>query len=165
LVEELGEYTESCELEEWINEVHDLHRLVMEADLARSFEPEYVKGKGQLSDILCKMIESGQTVTAVDYNNAVARMTEYYHAFDKLFEEHDAIITPAAPGEAPVGLGSTGSPVFCTIWTYFGMPAVNLPLLQGEQGMPLGVQLVGARGDDARLLRTARWLVEKVADL
>lgn len=165
LVAELGESAEPCELDALINDVHDMHRLVMEADLARSFEPEYVKGKDQLSDILCKMIESGQTVTAVDYNNAVARMTEYYHAFDKLFEEHDAIITPAAPGEAPVGLGSTGSPVFCTIWTYFGMPAVNLPLLQGEQGMPLGVQLVGARGDDARLLRTARWLVEKVADL
>ena len=163
LAEELGEYTESCELEEWINEVHDLHRLVMEADLARSFAPEYVNGKGQLSDILCKMIERGQMVTAVDYNNAVARMSEYYHAFDKLFEEHDAIITPAVPGEAPVGLESTGSPMFCTIWTYFGMPAITLPLLQGDNGLPLGVQLVGPRGDDARLLRTARWLVDTVA--
>jgi len=162
VVAELGEYAEPCDLDGLINDVHDMHRLVMEADLARSFEREYVNGKEQLSDILCEMIESGQTVTAVDYNNAVARMTEFYRLFDKLFAEHDAIITPAAPGEAPVGLDSTGSPAFCTIWTYFGMPAVNLPLLQGEQGMPLGVQLVGARGDDARLLRTARWLVETV---
>lgn len=165
LVAELGEYAGSYELDTIINGVHDMHRLVMEADLARSFEREYVNGKDQLSDILCKMIERGQTVTAVDYNNAVARMTEFYQVFDKLFEQHDAIITPSAPGEAPVGLSSTGSPVFCTIWTYFGMPAVSLPLLQGEQGMPLGVQLVGARGDDARLLRTARWLVEMVANL
>lgn len=165
LVSELGEYTESCELDGLITGVHDLHRIVMEADLARSFAPEYGNGKEQLSDILCDMIERGQTVTAVDYNNAVARMSEYYHVFDKLFEEHDAIITPAAPGEAPVGLDSTGSPVFCTIWTYFGMPALSLPLLQGGQGMPLGVQLVGARGDDARLLRTARWLVETVGHL
>ena len=165
MVSELGEYAGPFELDELINDVHDLHRLVMEADLARSFEREYVNGKDQLSDILCEMIERGQLVTAVDYNKAIARMSEYYHAFDKLFEEHDAIITPATPGEAPVGLDSTGSPVFCTIWTYFGMPAISLPLLQGADGMPLGVQLVGARGDDARLLRTARWLVEVMAGL
>jgi Asp-tRNA(Asn)/Glu-tRNA(Gln) amidotransferase A subunit family amidase len=72
-------------------------------------------------------------------------------------------MTPAVPGEASVGLESTGSPMFCTIWTYFGMPAITLPLLQGDNGLPLGVQLVGPRGDDARLLRTARWLVDNVA--
>jgi Asp-tRNA(Asn)/Glu-tRNA(Gln) amidotransferase A subunit family amidase len=52
--------------------------------------------------------------------------------------------------------------VFCTIWTYLGVPAVTLPLLQSEAGLPIGVQLVGRRGNDARLLRTARWLVRKV---
>jgi Asp-tRNA(Asn)/Glu-tRNA(Gln) amidotransferase A subunit family amidase len=61
-----------------------------------------------------------------------------------------------------VGLESTGNPVFCTIWTYLGTPAVSLPLLQSETGLPIGVQLVGRRGQDARLLRTARWLVNNV---
>ena len=68
----------------------------------------------------------------------------------------------AAPGQAPRGLDATGNPVFCTLWTYLGLPAVSLPLLQGGDGLPIGVQLVGARGDDARLLRTARWLVESL---
>ena len=81
-------------------------------------------------------------------------------ALDAVFDEYDAILTPAAPGEAPRGLDSTGNPVFCTIWTYLGTPAVTLPLLQGENGLPIGVQLVGRRGNDARLLRTASWLVE-----
>jgi Asp-tRNA(Asn)/Glu-tRNA(Gln) amidotransferase A subunit family amidase len=48
----------------------------------------------------------------------------------------------------------------CTLWTFLGMPALSLPLLQGDNGLPLGVQLVGRRGDDARLLRTARWLLD-----
>ncbi len=165
LVLALGESAEGCDLHELIDDVHELHRMVMEADLARSFEQEYVNGKEQLSDVLKEMIERGQTVTAVDYNNSVTRMMEYYQLFDKIFEEHDAIITPATTGEAPVGLGSTGNPAFCTIWTYFGMPAITLPLLQGAQGMPVGVQLVGPRGDDARLLRTARWLVNVMASL
>ena len=80
-----------------------------------------------------------------------------------MFNEYDAILTPAAPGEPPMGLESTGNPIFCTIWTYLGTPAVSLPLLQSEAGLPIGVQLVGRRGFDARLLRTARWLVNTLA--
>ena len=63
---------------------------------------------------------------------------------------------------APAGLPSTGDPLMCTLWTFLGMPALSLPLLHGENGLPIGVQLVGRRGDDARLLRTARWLVQTV---
>ncbi len=77
--------------------------------------------------------------------------------------EYDAIITPAAIGEAPVGLEATGDPIFCTIWTYLGVPAVSLPLMEGENDMPVGVQVVSSFGDDARLLRSARWLAGKVA--
>ena len=73
------------------------------------------------------------------------------------------IITPAAAGEAPKGLESTGDPSFCTLWTLCGMPALSLPLMRGGNGLPIGVQLVGARGTDARLLRTARWLAGRVA--
>ena len=66
--------------------------------------------------------------------------------------------------EAPAGLDSTGNPAFCALWTYCGTPAVTLPLMEGPNGLPVGVQLIGPRGDDARLLRTARWLAGRVAD-
>jgi Asp-tRNA(Asn)/Glu-tRNA(Gln) amidotransferase A subunit family amidase len=52
--------------------------------------------------------------------------------------------------------------VFCAFWTYLGVPAVVLPLLESD-GLPIGVQLIGARRDDGRLLRTARWLVQSLA--
>jgi len=84
-------------------------------------------------------------------------------ALDAMFDGCDAILTPAAAGEAPLGLAATGSPAFCTIWTLLGVPAISLPLLKGPAGMPLGVQLVGRRGEDAGLLRTARWLTAAVA--
>ena len=77
---------------------------------------------------------------------------------DEIFDSFDAIITPAAPGEAPADLTQTGDPAFCSIWTLCGVPTITLPLLAGANGMPMGVQLVGPAGDDARLLRTARWL-------
>ncbi|MDX1487916.1 MAG: amidase family protein, partial [Acidiferrobacterales bacterium] len=82
---------------------------------------------------------------------------------EEVFDSYDAILTPATTGVAPHGLESTGSPVFCTIWTLCGTPAITLPLLQGSDDMPIGLQLVGPRGDDARLLRTARWLTQAVA--
>jgi Asp-tRNA(Asn)/Glu-tRNA(Gln) amidotransferase A subunit family amidase len=82
----------------------------------------------------------------------------------ELFEQrYDALITPAAFGTAPKGLESTGDPAFCALWTLCGMPALSIPLLQGAGGLPLGVQLVGARHRDVRLLRTARWLVKHLS--
>jgi Asp-tRNA(Asn)/Glu-tRNA(Gln) amidotransferase A subunit family amidase len=162
LVEHLGEKTNEFQLPDMFKDAVGLHRTIMEADLARSFEREYARGKDKLSSILREMIERGQKVLAVDYNNAVSQIPFFNHALEKVFEWHDAILTPAATGEAPMGLESTGSPIFCTLWTFCGMPAITLPVLQGSHGMPMGVQLVGRRGDDARLLRTARWLVNLV---
>ena len=80
------------------------------------------------------------------------------------WDAYDAIVTPAAPGIAPKGLGSTGDPAFCTLWTLSGLPALSLPLFAGEGGLPLGAQLVGPRGRDGRLLRTATALIETLAE-
>jgi Asp-tRNA(Asn)/Glu-tRNA(Gln) amidotransferase A subunit family amidase len=110
------------------------------------------------------MIEEGQKALAVDYNAAVDRIPGFNDELNGIFDEYDAILTPSALGEAPVGLDSTGDPAFCTIWTMCGVPALNLPLLQGPNGMPMGVQLVSYRGDDARLFRTARWLLESLEE-
>ena len=135
------------------------HRRIMEADLAASFAKEYRDGKEQLSDVLREMIERGQQVLAVDYNAALARIADYRAEIEEISHEFDAILTPAVTGEAPVGLDATGSPAFCTIWTLAGVPALTMPILQGPNGMPLGVQMVSAKGDDGRLFRTARWLL------
>ena len=66
-------------------------------------------------------------------------------------------------GEAPRGLGSTGNPVFNSLWTFLGVPAVTLPLLEAANALPMGVQLIGRRFDDGRLLRTAAWLETHLA--
>ena len=124
----------------------------------RSLRREYETGKDRLSDILVEMIERGQKVAATDYADAIDAIDTLNAYLNMIFEDYDAILTPSAPGEAPKGLESTGNPTFCTIWQLCGVPALNLPILQGPAGLPLGVQLVSHRGDDARLLRTARWL-------
>ena len=80
----------------------------------------------------------------------------------EVFDTYSAILTPAAPGPAPLlSEGITGSPIFDGLWTYLGMPAISVPLLE-INGLPIGVQLVGLRRDDGRLLRTARWLATRL---
>ena len=66
-------------------------------------------------------------------------------------------------GEAPIGLDSTGNPVFCTIWSLLGVPAISLPLLRGPAGLPVGVQLAGRQREDGRLLEAAAWLERHAA--
>jgi len=139
------------------------HRTVMEAEIAGSFALEYDRGRDRLSASLQGQIERGRAVTAVAYRDALARVPVLLAGLDGLFDHYDALVTPAALGTAPAGLDSTGDPLLCTLWTFLGMPAVSLPLLTGANGLPIGVQLVGRRGDDARLLRTARWLVRHLA--
>jgi Asp-tRNA(Asn)/Glu-tRNA(Gln) amidotransferase A subunit family amidase len=163
LAEFLGSAVEEVDLDELLAPAVDWHRSIMEADLARSFRREYQRGSAQLSPALREILERGQQILAVDYVDALERVPGLRSALAEFLLEYDAILTPAATGEAPLGLESTGSPVFCTPWTLCGMPAVSLPLLQGANGLPLGVQLVAARGDDARLLRTANWLAGRVA--
>lgn len=160
LVARLEGIAVEIELPDLFCDAVEIHRTIMEADLARSFEGEYARGKDSLSPILREMIERGQRVRAGEYDDALGRVPELNLALEEVFERYDAILTPAVAGEAPIGLASTGSPIFCTIWTLCGLPAITLPVLKGAHGMPLGVQLVGGRGRDARLLRAASRLVD-----
>jgi len=136
----------------------------METEMAANLEPLWLAGKEKLSDRLRALIERGRETKAVDYQRALRKIAPMIESFDELFmERYDAILTPPALGTAPKGLGATGDPVFCVLWTLLGMPAVTLPLLRGANGLPLGVQLVGRRNFDARLLRTARWLTTRLS--
>lgn len=164
LVEHLDGRIEEIELPQPFDHAVTWHRTIMEADLARSFAREYQEGKDKLSATLTEMIERGRGIIAMHYNHAVDQIGMLNELLEDVFAKYDAILTPATTGEAPVGLESTGSPIFCTIWTFCGTPAVSLPLLRGSNGMPMGVQLVAPRGDDARLLRTARWLTQAVTE-
>ena len=135
---------------------------VNSAEMATWFAHIYDRGREFLQPVVLDMIERGMSVTAKDYINAMASREAVLDILDEYFEEFDAIIAPAAPGEAPRGLDATGDPLFSTPWTLAGVPAITLPLLQGENGLPIGVQLVGQRMDDARLLRTARWMMRQL---
>jgi Asp-tRNA(Asn)/Glu-tRNA(Gln) amidotransferase A subunit family amidase len=164
LVAELGDRVIEVELPESAAAALDWHRTIMEAEMAASFEAEWERGRERLSEQLQSLMARGRETRALDYQKALARIPLLNEGFAEIFERFDAIVTPPAAGTAPKGLGSTGDPAFCTLWTLLGTPAVTLPLMKGANGLPLGVQLVGPRHGDARLLRTARWLAKRTED-
>ncbi len=164
IVEQLGSQVEEVELFPSATEAWQWHQTIMAAEMAANLEREWNAGRDRLSEQLRAQIERGREVRAVDYQRAISRILPVHESLLELFEQrYDAILTPAAPGPAPKGLASTGDPSFCTLWTLCGMPCITLPLLQSADGLPIGVQLVGPRHGDARLLRTAKWLSAKVA--
>jgi Asp-tRNA(Asn)/Glu-tRNA(Gln) amidotransferase A subunit family amidase len=163
LVEALGEVAADVDLGESFSSAPDLQRVVMEVEMAHNFRRDYEKFGNQLSDKLRGLIERGRAYPAAEYMAALSGRERLNDMLDSVFEEYDAILTPAALGPAPM-IDSTGSPIFCSTWSLLGTPAISLPLLASENGLPIGVQLVGRRGNDARLLRTARSLVKTLQD-
>jgi Asp-tRNA(Asn)/Glu-tRNA(Gln) amidotransferase A subunit family amidase len=164
VVEHLGSQVEEVELFPSAREAWQWHQSIMAAEMAHNLEREWSNGRDRLSEQLQRQLERGRETRAADYLNALSRIAPIQQSLIELFEQrYDAILTPAAASAAPEGLSSTGDPAFCTLWTLCGMPAITLPLLQSADGLPIGVQLVGPRDGDARLLRTARWLAAKMA--
>ncbi|MDA7461659.1 amidase [Planktomarina temperata] len=111
-----------------------------------------------LSRELQLIVAQGRKISEAEYTDALAVKASAQTFFDELFVEFDAIIAPCATGEAPKFGSGTGDPIFCTLWTLAGLPCVSLPLLVGDNNLPIGVQLIGPIEKDDRLLRTARWL-------
>jgi len=164
LADQLGECCTSADLPAPFETGHDLQRVLMTGGFAFNLALYEARGRDQLSQQMRKAIDAGREVRAHEYLQAAAMIEVLNDRLSALFETCDAILTPAAAGVAPSGLDSTGNPAFCTLWTLSGTPAITLPLLKGDDGLPLGVQLIGPRGGDARLMQTAAWLCKTMED-
>jgi Asp-tRNA(Asn)/Glu-tRNA(Gln) amidotransferase A subunit family amidase len=136
---------------------------VMNYESYRSLASERVHRFDGLSDTLKKLLDAAGRIDAARYDQARALAAACRAMLANVFGDADVILAPSAPGEAPVGLQATGDPVFCRIWTLLGVPAMNIPCSQGANGLPVGVQIIGRTGDDARVIAVAEWLQEKFA--
>jgi len=140
----------------------EIQQVIHEYEICHHLESTFAEHWDMLSSSLQPVIERGRTISDAQYEEALEIMASSAQFFEVFFRDYDAVIAPSAAGEAPKLGGGTGDPIFCTIWTLCGLPSVNLPLLVGENGLPIGVQLVGAAEEDDRLLRTANWMLKKL---
>jgi len=130
----------------------------------RGLAYERLQRSAELSPPLAQLLDHGMTIGADIYDAALAETAAARAGLDGFFGACDALLVPAAPGEAPVGLGYTGNPVFSRMWTLLGVPCVTLPAIWGASGLPTGVQLVGRIGDDSRLMAAAMFTERALAE-
>jgi len=125
---------------------------------AEASESLWGKPRERLSARLRQFLEEGAAVPPGRLQAAREKAERAREEIGEVFRRVDALITPATVGEAPEGLDSTGDPLFSRIWTLLGTPCLSLPVLEGPAGLPLGLQVVGPRGDEGRLLGAGAWI-------
>jgi Asp-tRNA(Asn)/Glu-tRNA(Gln) amidotransferase A subunit family amidase len=140
----------------------DAQSAIMAAEMADSFRFEREHRADRLSSKLREQIEQGVLVTPDRLAAARAQAERCRALFPAALAGCDVLITPSAIGEAPLGLESTGDPIFNRIWTLLHVPCLSLPAAVGASGLPIGVQLVARAGADASLLAVAAWTEERL---
>ncbi len=137
----------------------DHQRRVFEFEAARNYAWEYEVHGDRLSPALRDgLLMPGRALPLPAYIETIETAEQFRRNLDDIFGEFDALLTPSAVGEAPEGLGSTGDARFNAIWTLAWTPCVTLPAGAGRKGLPLGIQLVGPRFGDEKLLDAAAWV-------
>ena len=137
-----------------IVEVHLTH---MNYEMARNLAWERTRRWDVLAPRSTETLSTAIRITAEDYDRACRATAEARAGVAELFGDFDAFLVPAAPGEAPARLDMTGDPLFNRCWTLLRLPCVTVPAGRGDSGLPIGVQLVGRLGEDARVLAVARF--------
>jgi Asp-tRNA(Asn)/Glu-tRNA(Gln) amidotransferase A subunit family amidase len=140
-------------------DILDDHGAIMGWESVRNYADERLRNPDKMSrELMDGPMKRGLEVSFERYVAAQRKAVAFRAHVDSLFDHVDALICPSAPGEAPEGIASTGDPRFNSIWTLAGTPCVTLPAGTGAKGLPLGIQLIGRRHEDDRLLSTAAWV-------
>ena len=127
-------------------------------EAALAFADEWDRHRGELSELLRGYLAEAARVTPEAYDEARRAARRGRHALADLTADFDALLTFSAPGEAPEGFATTGSPIFNRLWTLSGAPCVSVTGLTGATGLPIGIQVVGRFGRDRETLGAARFL-------
>ncbi len=139
------------------NALFEAQRLIQAFETARALAPEWQYRRAGLSAALSSFLAEAAGIPTAEYAAALAQGEQARGQLDALFNRADVLLAPAATGAAPLGLASTGDPLFSRPWQLLGCPCLTLPGGVDAAGLPLGLQLVARPGDDERLFAAAAW--------
>jgi Asp-tRNA(Asn)/Glu-tRNA(Gln) amidotransferase A subunit family amidase len=144
--------------------IPEAHRWISSFEFSRNFTWEVENHWEKISETLRNnRLKDGLSCSFEQYREARNLAERCRTLVDPILRDYDALLVPAAAGEAPIGLNSTGNASFCVIWTTMHVPAVTLPLFRGPNGLPVGAQFVAPRNDDRKLMAVCRWVMRQAA--
>jgi Asp-tRNA(Asn)/Glu-tRNA(Gln) amidotransferase A subunit family amidase len=151
----------SVELGDNFMEAARCHEIIMNGSISRSLANYYENNKSKLHPFTIARFEAGKSVSANSYIDAIEKAKKMKQTLSEIFLKFDAIITPAAPGQAPRDLMNTGNAIFNGYWTMLGVPAISLPLLEGKDGLPIGIQVITSWNKEAELLDISKIILNE----
>jgi Asp-tRNA(Asn)/Glu-tRNA(Gln) amidotransferase A subunit family amidase len=154
---------EDAALPTLLTDLFDAQKTIMAWEAVRNLAPELTQHRERLGAALLQLLEHGQTVSRQAYETAQALARQGRSWLSERMQHADALLVPAAPGQAPAGLSATGDPAFSRVWNLLGNPCVNVPGLHGPNGLPIGMQLVGHPNRERALLSAAKRVGEILA--
>ena len=152
---------EEVELGHNFDEAAKCHEIIMNGSISSSLLSYYKKDRSKLHPFTINRIEAGIPVSAKDYIEAIEKAKKMKKTLEIIFNKYDAIITPAAPGQAPRDLNNTGNAIFNGYWTMMGVPTISLPLLKGIDNLPIGVQVITSWNKEADLLDISNMILNQ----
>ncbi len=159
VISALGPRVERFPTAPQLTDLADVHKTIYDYEIARNMADIKAEHGALLSQEMHEAIARSAEISTSQYEDALAVKASADAFFKSHFNDFDAILAPSATGEAvPLSAGNTGDSVFCLLWTLAGLPTLTMPVLVGENGLPIGIQLIGAIEEDDRLMRTAAWV-------
>jgi Asp-tRNA(Asn)/Glu-tRNA(Gln) amidotransferase A subunit family amidase len=154
-LEKRGATLEIIELPSYYWDGIEALAVLMSCEAAVVHEQHLAKYPSLISADIRELVHKGNATSAPDYIKAKNLQKRLRKSIGDVFSQFDAILAPAATGEAPKGLEFTGNPIFCSLWSFIGTPAIALPFSMSQNGLPLGVQLIGNYLEDQKLINIA----------
>jgi len=139
----------------------DAHRTIMRVEGAAFHEKLFEQHQEKYRPKLRELVQIGMLIPGVDYLRAQTIKRLFRREMEPVMQKYDCLLTPSTSSPAPGGLASTGNPWFQVPWSLSGLPTIHLPSGLSEEGLPLGIQLIGGTFEEGKLLAIARWC-EKV---
>ncbi|MDP5218921.1 amidase [Ruegeria sp. 2205SS24-7] len=159
VIEGLDGRVERFEASPQLSDLINVHKTIYDYEIRQNMAEIAGAHWSDLSDEMQSAITRAENISPTQYDDALGVMASAQGFFAEYFNDFDAIMAPSATGEAPLlSAGHTGDSVFCLPWTLAGLPCLTLPLLVGQNDLPIGVQLIGGAEEDDRLFRTASWV-------
>jgi Asp-tRNA(Asn)/Glu-tRNA(Gln) amidotransferase A subunit family amidase len=142
--------------------LRESHTAILWYEIARSLADEFTRFPEKMDPGLRQRCADGFALDPKEYVRAQQHGADCRAHFAEALGDHDVLLAPAATGEAPKGLASTGDVAMNVVWTLLHVPCVAVPAGKSPSGMPLGLQVIGRIGDDARTLACAAWISERL---